>query len=98
MLVLGYADWCGHCKKFMPVWNQFKDKYMPILDIREVNADEEKDKLEALGIRGFPTVLFLDGKKKHSYEGPRTVEGLENFVRSKANRHLRDNLSDYTKK
>ena len=95
MLIFGYADWCGYCKQFMPVWQQFKNKYMPVLDLREVNDKRDAETVKALGIKGFPSIIYLDGNKKYEYQGERTIEGLEQFMRERANPHLKDNLRDY---
>tara|TARA_R100001163_G_C5067628_1_gene206910 strand:+ start:953 stop:1249 length:297 start_codon:yes stop_codon:yes gene_type:complete len=95
MLVLGYADWCGHCKNFMPTWNEFKAKHGNVIDIRELNADKDKQEIENLGIRGFPTLLMLNGKKKIKYEGERTLPALEAFVKTHLNPHVKDNLKNY---
>lgn len=81
MLILGYADWCGHCKQFKPTWDEFKNKYQKVIDIREVNADKQQNVMKQLEIKGFPTVLLLKDGQRHEYSGPRTVDGLEKFVK-----------------
>lgn len=95
MLIFAYADWCGYCKKFMPEWNAFKDKYMPVIDLRELNDKRDAEAIKNLGINGFPTIIYLNGSKKLVYEGERTAEGLEQFVRNNMNPHIKDNLRDY---
>ena len=95
MLVLAYADWCGHCKSFKPIWNKFKEKYQNVLDIREVNTDSDKTIMKNLGVNGFPTVIMLENGVKHDFNGPRTLEGLEKFTKNVVNSHLNDNLKNY---
>ena len=94
MLIFAYADWCGHCQNFKPIWNQFKTKYAKILDIREVNADKDKAVIQNMGVRGFPTIVMLHNGTKHEFEGPRTVQGLENFVKNVVNSHTKENLKN----
>jgi thioredoxin-like negative regulator of GroEL len=95
MLIFCYADWCGHCQKFKPTWNGFKSKYAPVLDIRELNADQDKQEIGNLGVRGFPSVMLLNNGKRTNFEGPRTMAGLEQFVKTNLNTHLNDNLKNY---
>ena len=82
-LVLFYADWCGHCKQFKPIWKETADeinkggkKIMISVDVG--GKDTESSKLsEKYGVDGFPTVIiFSNGSKSKSYDGPRTKEGL----------------------
>lgn len=95
MLILAYADWCGHCKKFKPTWNEFKKKYNKVCDIREVNADSDKKVAQNLQIRGYPTIMMLKDGKKINYQGPRTMEDLEKFVYVNLNSHVEDDLRAY---
>lgn len=97
MLIFTYADWCGHCKTFKPIWNQFKQKYGKVIDMREVNADKDASIIENLNVSGFPTVILLNGKRIEM-DGPRTMEGLESFVLKNLNPHVNDDLKKYRSK
>lgn len=82
-LVLFYADWCGHCKEFKPIWNNTCDeintnnkKIMISVNVGEQDSDSSRLS-EKYGVDGFPTVvIFSNGKKSGTYDGPRTKEGL----------------------
>jgi len=95
MLVLAYADWCGHCKTFKPIWNDFKRKYGKVLDVRELNADKDGETIKEMNIQGFPTIFMLKGGYRHEFEGQRNIAGLEKFVKGVTNDHLKDNLKTY---
>lgn len=82
-LVLFYADWCGHCKKFKPIWeetakeiNKGGKKIMISVNVGE--KDDMSGKIsEKYKVDGFPTVvIFTNGKMSGSYDGPRTKEGM----------------------
>ena len=80
-VVLFYADWCGHCKEFKPVWDEVA---------KEVNKDEKKmikvncgegtkeDKkiMEKYDVDGYPTIIIFEDGKPKKYDGKRTKEDL----------------------
>ncbi len=71
MLMLFWADWCGHCHHFMPTFEK--------LNIVKV-SDKEKDLIEEYKIDGFPTLKLYDGKKFHEYSGGRDINNIRDFV------------------
>ena len=92
--VLYYAPWCGHCKHFLPKWEdiceQVSEKH-PNLNVKLVRVDCEyiqgKEK-ETLGfnpnVMGYPTLRVY---KKHSnnveeYHGSREVDDIVEFLNS----------------
>lgn len=86
-LIFFKASWCGHCKRFQPVWDDFKTQLqsnpMPI-ELKEYDVDEEETKplLEQHNVRGFPTVLLEEtGKEDVVFTKNRTVEDLVSFCK-----------------
>lgn len=64
VLALFYADWCGYCVRFMPVFQAVANKYQDDMVFTKVNVeDKEYEKVvNEIGITGFPTVYILDPK------------------------------------
>ena len=81
-LVLFYADWCGHCKKIKPVWDE---------TATEVNGDEvkmikvncgegnEKDQevMKKYSIDGYPTIIKFVNGKPSLYRGDRDSDSFK---------------------
>jgi len=78
-LVLFYADWCGHCKKIKPIWDETakemnKDDNKMIKVNCGESTDSDKKIMEKYSIDGYPTIiLFVDGKPT-PYSGKRNKE------------------------
>ena len=83
-LILVYADWCGHCKTFKPLW----DSMGPTLTI-----DGQTVRLEAINetdtdhlapyksnVTGYPTVLYEANGEVVKYSGARTPAALQAFL------------------
>lgn len=59
VLVDFYADWCGPCKRLMPILKDIKD-----IDILKVNVDSFGDLSRSFGIMSIPTLILFDGGKE----------------------------------
>jgi len=87
-LIICKADWCGHCKKAAPEF----DKLMaasPItlkdgskVDVKMLDADKDKAELSNYKIKGFPTILVVNGSETTEYPGERTSDGVMDFLNS----------------
>ena len=83
VLVKVYADWCGHCKSLVPIWDDvaefFKDNHRVV--IANFNAPENEDYARnTLHIKSFPTLFVYKNGKKTDYSGERTKEAFTKFI------------------
>lgn len=83
-LILFYAEWCGHCKILMPIWDALYDKIPEDkLNILKVSCVEKEKMCKSIKyIEGYPTIIFVDSKnnKVKLYEGERTIENIISFI------------------
>ena len=90
VLVLFHADWCGHCKKFMPQWDtmskEINDSESGVKLIKvecgdASNNEKHSEIMKKYSIKGYPTILSFDESGNHSeYEGDRSKEGVAQFL------------------
>ena len=74
---------CGHCKNFSPTWDQFASRYSGNLKLRKVERADAGSELDKYQIKGFPTVLLLDGKGgKKEFQAIELFKGLESICQS----------------
>lgn len=80
-VMLFKADWCGHCKNFIPEWTKFKNKYP---SCEEYDADKNDDVNKKFGVNSYPTVLIKTNEHDEpiKYTGERTSDALEKYVNS----------------
>ena len=78
--VLFHSKQCGWCKKMMPEWKKFKKAHSGDLKISEVEASEDPDTINSLGIQGYPTIMLFENGKKKVHKGDRTKQALKSFV------------------
>lgn len=63
VLVDFWAEWCGPCKALAPILADLADEYAEVRVVK-VNADENRQVMEQLAVRGLPTLLlFSDGQE-----------------------------------
>lgn len=85
-----YAPWCGHCKSFEPVYNEFAEKLKPVehIVIAKMDGTANESAHEEFEWAGFPTVFFVKAGEKTpiKYESGRTVEDLMKFVKENSSK------------
>eukprot|EP00588_Corethron_pennatum_P008494 CAMPEP_0194265722 /NCGR_PEP_ID=MMETSP0169-20130528/864_1 /TAXON_ID=218684 /ORGANISM="Corethron pennatum, Strain L29A3" /LENGTH=210 /DNA_ID=CAMNT_0039006243 /DNA_START=55 /DNA_END=687 /DNA_ORIENTATION=+ len=85
-----YQPWCGHCTRMKPDWDALADMYgsdaatlhtgtTPL--VADVNCSEEEELCSIVGMDGFPKLKYYLRGEEHDYDGPRSLEGLDGFVR-----------------
>jgi len=59
-----YTDWCGWCKRLDQ--DTYTDKEVNAFSVRfvsvKVDGDKHRDLVSRYGVRGYPTILFLNSK------------------------------------
>lgn len=82
-LVEFYADWCRHCTKLSPIYEELADLYAGVeeVSVMKINGDKDgKRMVKKYDIPGFPMIRMFHGEEVIDYEGSRDLESLSNFI------------------
>jgi thioredoxin len=65
-----WADWCGPCKQFSPVFEATAKQYVGVIKFAKLDTEAEPALAQGLGIQALPTVLmFYKGQLVNAAEG-----------------------------
>jgi thioredoxin 1 len=80
-LVDFWAEWCGPCKMFGPIFEQTSDEN-PDVTFAKVDTEIEQQLAGALGIMSIPTLMiFRDGIQLFSQPGALPKSALDDLLR-----------------
>ena len=79
------TKWCGWSRAFQPEWDKFMSSVKSSnIEAKDVKCDDDSNsglcENSKYDIPGFPYVVAEVGDKIIPYNGPRTVDGLTQFV------------------
>ena len=82
-----YANWCPHCKKAHPEWNQFKtavngtkvkNRVIRCVDVDSTEGNDQR--IQKYSVNGYPTVIMEKDAKTIHLDSKITKDTLEKFI------------------
>jgi thioredoxin 1 len=76
-----WAEWCGPCKAFAPVFDEASEKH-PEIVFGKIDTETQQELAAAFQIRSIPTLMvFRDGIMLGALPGALPPDGLEELIR-----------------
>ena len=83
-----YTDWCPHCKKAKPEWQNLKDTIGDSkvngysINFIEVDCEKEKALADKFKVEGYPTIKLAKGDEVVEYDAKPSTDTLVQFLQS----------------
>ena len=91
VIAIFHADWCGHCKRFLPVFNQASE-YRIISNtwkLLKISCSKYEKICDSFNIEGYPTIkVFKNSQEIKGIFAPRDIESFLEFLIKMSNEPL----------
>ena len=54
-----YADWCGPCRMYAPIFNKVADKYRDQVQVYDINVDNDPESAQKYEVRSIPFTVLV---------------------------------------
>ncbi|NLC97616.1 MAG: thioredoxin [Actinomycetales bacterium] len=80
LLIDWWAEWCGPCKQFAPIFESAAEKHQDIT-FAKIDTEAEQNLAGAVGITSIPTLMaFRDGILLYAQPGALPAEALDQII------------------
>ena len=99
MVVLFYVDWCTYCRRFMPIFGEFANKYKDKYSFAVINCDKlmYENMVKDFNIMGFPTVFVVDKKIDLRFSLQMASIGDKSVMTAELDRYLKSRSKMFQK-
>lgn len=82
VLVDFWAEWCGPCRMFSPIVDEFAQENQGKVKVGKVNVDEQPELAGQYGVMSIPTaILFKGGQVAAQLVGLQQKDALEELIK-----------------
>ncbi|HWM84993.1 MAG TPA: thioredoxin domain-containing protein [Kofleriaceae bacterium] len=75
-----WAEWCGPCRRFAPIYEEASARY-PDVVFGKIDTEAQSNLAASFGIRSIPTIMVIrDGVMLFSQPGALPADGLESII------------------
>lgn len=91
IVAMFYVDWCGYCRKFMPVFGKFANKYKNDYSFVVINCDnyENRKLVDDFHIVGFPSLFIIDNQINHKFTLNMAATSEEKVMKEELDNYLK---------
>jgi thiol-disulfide isomerase/thioredoxin len=80
-----HTDWCGHCIKAMPEWEELESGPTQFgnteVSFIRVNAEKDRETADLYEITAYPTIKLETSTALYTYDSKPTTEALTDYLR-----------------
>lgn len=77
-----WASWCGPCKMFSPIVDEFAEENVGKVKVGKINIDEQPDLATQFRVMSIPTaMLFVNGQPTQTLVGVQPKARLEAMLK-----------------
>ena len=82
------VDWCPHCKKAMPIWEELSNEYQGKkingykMNFILVDGEADPDTTDKFNIKGYPTIKLIKDNQIIEYDAKPDRDTLLQFLNS----------------
>lgn len=91
-VIFFHVDWCPHCKKALPEWNNFKKQFNDkevngyVVKCTDIDCTDETSDVQNMmnkySIESYPTVKMIKDNNTIDFDSKISTNTLEHFVNS----------------